>query len=229
MPQKNWRLTPSDFAFLWEECRCCFYLKVARRVRRPRMAMPKIFTKIDSEMKDFYRGMRCESISPDLPHGVVEFSEKWVQSEVLTIPNQSDTCYIKGKFDSVFKFDDGSYGVVDFKTSSRSDAHIPLYSRQLHAYALALERPAPQRFGLNPVSKLGLLVFEPEAYRQGIDGRASLEGSLSWIGVERDDAAFLGFLSEVLDVLGHSDPPEPNLTCGWCKYRLESRAGGYWS
>ena len=77
---RNWRLTPSDFALLWEECRCCFYCKVARSARCPRMAMPKIFTSIDSALKDYYRSLKCENISSDLSNGVVEFSEKRLQS-----------------------------------------------------------------------------------------------------------------------------------------------------
>lgn len=48
---KPWRIGPSDLVFLFEECRRCFFLKVTRGVVRPRMPMPKIFTRIDSAMK----------------------------------------------------------------------------------------------------------------------------------------------------------------------------------
>ena len=44
---KNWKLSPSDFAFLWEECKRCFYLKVARGFYRPRTPFPGIFSVID--------------------------------------------------------------------------------------------------------------------------------------------------------------------------------------
>ena len=47
----RWRLSPSDFAFLWEECKRCFYLKVVKEFYRPRSLMPKIFNVIDAQMK----------------------------------------------------------------------------------------------------------------------------------------------------------------------------------
>jgi hypothetical protein len=50
---QNWKLSPSDFAFLWEECQRCFYLKVVRQFYRPWSPMPKIFTKIDGIMKRY--------------------------------------------------------------------------------------------------------------------------------------------------------------------------------
>ena len=50
--------------------------------------------------------------------------------------------WLKGESGSlgvVICFDDGGFGVVDFKTSARNSEHIPLYARQLHAYVCALE------------------------------------------------------------------------------------------
>ena len=55
-PMNNWKLSPSDFVFLYEECKRCFYLKVARDYQRPRGPFPKIFTIIDGLMKDFFDG-----------------------------------------------------------------------------------------------------------------------------------------------------------------------------
>jgi len=31
------KLSPSDFAFLWEQCKRCFYLKVVHGIRQPSM------------------------------------------------------------------------------------------------------------------------------------------------------------------------------------------------
>lgn len=28
MEEKKYKLSPSDFAYLYEECKCCFYLKI---------------------------------------------------------------------------------------------------------------------------------------------------------------------------------------------------------
>jgi hypothetical protein len=104
---------------------------------------------------------------------------------------------------------------VDFKTCDRNETHIPLYSRQLHAYTLALERAAPGRFALAPIRRLGLLVFEPRTFANN----GTLEGGLVWIEVERNDTAFFQFLKNVADVLGLPTPPESNPKCEWCRYR----------
>lgn len=126
-----WKLSPSDFAFLWEECRRCFYLKVARGFQRPRSIMPKIFTNIDSQMKQFFAGKRTEKILPRLPAGVVEYGDKWVESIPFKPDSQCSKCFIRGKVDTILKLDDGSYAVIDFKTAETRSEHIPLYARQL--------------------------------------------------------------------------------------------------
>lgn len=220
---KSWKLSPSDFAFLWEECPRCFYLKVVMGFYRPRPIMPKIFTQIDLEMKGFYTGRRTESIAPGMPPGVVSHDERWVQSRPIDFPEHSASCFIRGKFDTIVRFDDGGYGVVDFKTSRRKAEHVPLYSRQLHAYAYALENAAAGEFSLSPVKRLGLLVFEPEIYTQGKTGRVGFAGRMDWIEIPQNDAEFKAFLGDVMNVLASPEPPPPGVECAWCRYREESR------
>lgn len=223
-PTHNWKLSPSDFAFLWEECRRCFYLRVARGFQRPRPVMPKIFTLIDSEMKTFYSQKRTEDIAKGMPPGVVAYGERWVESQSISVPGFSVTCFVKGKFDTVVRFDDGTFGVIDFKTSQRKSEHIPLYSRQLHAYAHALEHPTAHGFAANPVTQLGLLVFEPSQYTQGKTGRVGFAGEISWVPVPRNDASFTEFLAQVMTILESPEPPPASPNCEWCKYRQNSRS-----
>jgi len=224
MPGKNWKLSPSDFAFLWEECKCCFYQKVAKGFLRPRPIMPKIFNVIDSQMKAHYQGKRTSDIAAGLPKGINHLSDQWVESVPLSFKKGSSTCFIKGKLDTCLKFDDGSYGVVDFKTSSTKDDHLPLYSRQLHAYALALENAAPGALSLSPISRLGLLVFEPTAFSSLRGGPASLMGKLQWVEISRNDKFFREFLSELLAVLALPKAPPSSAGCEWCAYHERIRA-----
>jgi hypothetical protein len=219
----NWKLSPSDFAFLWEECARCFYLKVARGFDRPRTPMPKMFTQIDGLLKGYYAGKPTATISCALPDGVVAFGERWVESAPISVPGHDSTCFIRGRFDSVVKFSDGSYGVIDFKTASSKDEHIPLYSRQLHAYAHALENPAPRKLGLSPVLKLGLVCVEPVDIVDIEDAAPAYKTELVWIECARDDQAFLEFLGEVLDVLDLPDPPGGTASCPWCQHRDTAR------
>lgn len=223
---KTWKLSPSDFAFLWEECKRCFYLKVVSNFQRPRPIMPKIFTVIDSQMKRFYAGKRTEEIVEGMPAGSVIYAEKWIESKPVHIEGHSTACFIRGKFDTVLQLNDGTYAVVDFKTSERKAEHVPLYGRQLHAYAYALENATPGKLALAPVSRLGLIVYEPSSYSHQGRSMAGLGGSVSWIEIPRDDLAFSRFLSEVLTVLELPSAPGGSPACEWCQYRDTSRRTG---
>ena len=223
---RNWKLVPSDFAFAYEECKRCFYLKNVEGFQRPRPPMPKIFGVIDLQMKKCFSSKRTEEIAPGLPPGVIEYGEKWVQSEPILLPQRTSTCFIRGKFDTVVKFDDGSYGVVDFKTSHRKDDHIPLYARQLHAYAHALENAAPGKLSVRPIRKLGLLVFEPMHFSDADVSALSLYGSLEWIEIPRNDDGFMAFLSDLVALLESPEPPPGSAACHWCQYRDTSRRIG---
>jgi len=219
----EFKLSPSDFAFLWQECKRCFYLKVARGFGRPQLPFPGIFGTIDGAMTACYNGMRTEAIAPGMPSGTVRFGQRWVRSRPIDVAAGAPTCYISGRFDSVVEFDDGTYGVIDFKTSTARGGHVRTYSRQLHAYAYALENPAPNQLALAPITKLGLLIFEPSSFVHLSHEVVNLRGGLTWIEVPRDDAAFLDFLRQVVSVLSQPEPPEPARGCTWCEYRQASR------
>ncbi len=225
-PKRNWKLSPSDFAFLWEECKRCFYLKVALNHQRPRSIMPKIFTVIDEKMKLHFGGRRANEVVPQLPPGVFRFGDDWVESLPIQIPGHTSTCFIRGRLDSVIQFDDKSFAVVDFKTSEQRQGNVSLYARQLHAYTHALENAAPGKSSLKPVRRLGLLVFEPKAFSAPRGDSALLSGTIGWMEIPRDDAAFLKFLSEVLTVLESPAPPPSTPGCEWCGYRESSRKSG---
>jgi hypothetical protein len=222
---RNWKLSPSDFAFLWEECKRCFYLKGVAGFRRPRSILPKIFAIIDSEMKEALANRHTSEIDVSLPAGVLEYGDRWVESRAIIVPGFPSTCFIRGRLDGVIRFEDGSYGVVDFKTAQAKDEHILLYSRQLHAYAWALENPSDGALCLKPISRLGLLVFEPNKFARH-NGTCMLSGGLEWIEIPRDDAGFLQFLGEVLQVLEQPEAPVGNPSCSWCGYRDASRRTG---
>jgi hypothetical protein len=220
---KEFKLSPSDFAFLWEECKRCFYLKVARGFDRPRMAFPKIFGTIDKAMTACYSGMHTQAIASGMPEGVIRLGQKWVRSRPIELGMGKRTCSISGRLDALIEFKNDTYGVIDFKTSSARGEHIPLYSRQLHAYAYALENPPPRELPLGPITRLGLLVFEPSTFAHHSDETATLTGGLTWVEMPRDDAAFFDFLDQVVSVLSQPVPPEPAPDCMWCAYRQASR------
>jgi hypothetical protein len=217
-------LAPSDFAFLWNECPRCFYRKVLHKDPRPRSPFPKVFGTIDRAMKAFYLGRPTEVVAPGMPAGVIEHTDRWVRSVGLTLPGGSVVSEIRGSLDALVHCDDDTLAVVDFKTAEPNADHAATYSRQLHAYALALEQPCSGPAAT--VSALGLLCFLPDVFGGGdlpdVFGggdMASLTGQVEWFAIERDDQSFFRFLIEVASVLEEEEPPPASPTCMWCRWR----------
>jgi hypothetical protein len=222
-----YKLSPSDLTFLWDECQRCFYLKVVRKFNRPSSAFPKIFTIIDLLMKDFFYQLPANEISSELPPGKVAYSGKWVYSQPISFAHRSASCYIRGIFDTVLEFTDGSFAVVDFKTTKPKAEYMNFYSRQLNAYSYALENANPGKFSLTPVSKMGLLCVEPVAMSRTEEGRLAYEGDVNWLECPKDDRTFLDFIDSILEVLDSPEPPAANPNCGFCSYRESARLTGY--
>ena len=153
---KPWRLAPSDFAFLYDECAYCFYMKVVCSRPRPRTPFPSVFGRIDAAMKQCYVGERAEELVDCLPAGIIGASE-WVKSDELWFPGTSRPLVITGQLDSTVACDDGTLAILDFKTSEPKADHVGVYGRQLHAYALAAERPATRTRARDQLSRVGVL------------------------------------------------------------------------
>jgi hypothetical protein len=226
MPTIPIKLSPSDLTFLWDECPRCFYLKYVHSINRPAAPFPSIFGSIDRLMKAHFAGRPASEINPSLPSGHVSVSEQWIESVPVMLPGHSLSCFLRGKLDALISFDDGSYGVVDFKTSEPKAEQIPFYSRQLHAYAYALEHPTPGKLGLSPISRLGLLVEAPHATLHATTSEISFHFASTWLEVPFAEAGFIQFLDKVLALLELPEPPPASVKCTYCQYRQHAREHG---
>ncbi len=220
----NYKLSPSDLTFSYQGCKRCFYLKAVKGIPQPSIPLPSIFTKIAGLLKEHYDGKHTSELHIALPTGTVSHGERRVRSLPIQLLNHDATCHISGRFDIVVSFDNGTYGVIDFKTGNPSSESARLYRRQLQAYAYALEHPAANALALSPVTKLGLLFFYPESVDQQSAERLSYGAEITWIEIEKDEGGFLRFIDEVLDVLELPEAPEQSPSCQWCGYisRLSS-------
>ena len=217
-----YKLSPSDLTFLWDGCKHCFYLKVKHNIVY-RGGFPSIFGKMANLTSYFYQDKLTSEIAPDLPPGRMKFKEKWVKSAPISVPGSDSQCFIRGRFDAVIEFDDGSYGVVDYKTSDAKDEHADFYSRQLSAYAYALENPAPRALHLSPISRLGLFVISPDRFERSPTNEMVFVNRTTWVEVPRDDSVFLELLAKVVTLLDAPEPPEPAGGCALCNYRRNTK------
>lgn len=206
-----YKLSPSDFAFLYEQCKLCYCLKVKEGIVQPSMPMPGVFSAINSIIQGNLVGKSLQEISKNLPEGTVVKQEGFVESK--PIPNTS--VYIKGKYDLLVKNKDGTYTLVDLKISRPDEEKIDKYRTQLSAYKFAMENPAKEE--PIKITKMGLLIFYPErvGYKKDI---AYLSFPPKWLEVKADDKGFIKFAKEIDKLLKGPIPPE-DPKCRWCAYR----------
>jgi PD-(D/E)XK nuclease superfamily len=211
------KLAPSDLTFLWAECQRCWWLKVKGVVKRPSAPFPKIFSRLDQLTKDYFFGKPTDEMAEGLPKGTVALGDRWVRSRPLQVPGHATQVVLQGRIDTALAFADGTWGIVDFKTTEPKPDHVPFYSRQLAAYAFAAENPAPGKLHLSPVSCLGLLCIEPMAMIE-LDRGVAYQSDVHFLEIPRDDDAFMAFASQLLYVLERPEPPDATPGCKYCSF-----------
>ena len=209
-----YKLSPSDFKYLYEDCKYCYYQKAKGFIKElPSIGMPGVFTKMSSLLQNSIIGMDLRKINPSLPAGKIEVKEGFLKSK--PIPPTND-CFISGRFDIASKLDDGSYCVIDFKITDPSEDKIQKFFYQLHAYKFALENPD---FGeAKKVSKMGVIAINPEEISFS-DNDVIFKAKPSWFEIKEDMEKFYAFISEISELLNGKPPPENPQNCKWCCYR----------
>lgn len=206
-----YKLSPSDFAYLYEECKCCYYLKIKHGIQRPQMPFPAVFSALNTRLQGTLVGKDLQELSPLLPKGLVESQEGFVESKIIPGTN----IYIKGKYDLLVLQPDGNYLIVDFKISQPHEDKITKYQTQLQSYQYTFEYPAEGE--AKQITKLGLIIMYPDRVKFA-RGEAFLSFPPKWleVNIERDN--FLNFIRGIHDLLEGPIPPE-NPDCKWCEYR----------
>ena len=215
------KLTPSMLTFLWDECRRCFWLH-ARGLPRPRMPFPSVFARYHDVLTRYCLGRSPSTLDAALPPGRFVGGELWVKSRTLELDGVS--FFLRGRLDHLAQFDDGAWGIIDFKTMRPQPAQTAKYARQLHAYAWALERAAPDALCRTPIRRMGLFCLDPVAVTAKEDAAVWAELRPHWVEVERDDDAFETFLRYALAVLTRPLPPPASQDCPCCTYTGRRRA-----
>lgn len=207
----KYKLSPSDFAFLYEECKLCYFLKVKYGINTPQLPFPGVFSTINTKLQTPLVGKNLKDLSDALPDGEVVAQEGFVESKVVPGTN----VFIKGKYDLLVKKKDGKYILVDLKISKPEEDKIDKYKTQLGAYKFALENPVSGK-GIE-ISELALLVFYPEDVEFRKES-VKIDFPPIWMSVPIDDKGFIDFMKSIEDLL--SGPmPEEDENCKWCAYR----------
>ena len=207
-----YKLSPSDFRYLLEDCKHCYYRKVIHGVQLPSIGLPGVFSKMNSLLQDTIQGKNLRDINSKLPSGIIKVKEGYIRSAPIPPTNN---CFISGRFDILSRLEDGSFALIDFKISDPKEEKVKKFKHQLHAYKFALENP--QYGEKKKVSKMGVVVVSPETI-EFQDGHAVFKSKPAWFEIEENMDNFLDFITEVSGFLGGA-LPEPTSACKWCVYR----------
>lgn len=206
-----YKLSPSDFAYLYEDCKLCYWLKVKQGIMPPPGIFPGVFSSMNTMIQGQMVGHYLSEFGKDSPRIKVIQQEGYVTSK--TVPNTS--VYISGKYDLLCENGDGTHTLVDLKISKPDVGKVEKYKTQLGAYKFALENP--QSGESKKISKLALLIFYPEKAAYNARG-AVIDFPAKWLEIPVDEMRFMSFIMEV-DKLLSGDAPTESDTCNLCKYR----------
>lgn len=214
---KTIKLAPSDFAFLYEDCKKCFYNKISENIKIPSTPFPVIFEKLATVMSADCQGVWLNEKDPNLPDGKIIQSGVWVKSKFVEYPELDYEHFISGKVQHLLEMRDGSHCVVAFKTSE-TPKFDKLYMRQLHAYAYALANPMHKGYAPLNISSIGLIIFDPTvSFTINGDQTADIFGKLEYKPFPYMPEKFEEFMRKFAEILSAKEAPEGNPECPYCQ------------
>ncbi len=206
-----YKISPSDFAYLYEDCKLCYWLKIKHNVMPPPGIFPGVFSTMNSMVQGQMVGHSLKEFGKDLPDIKVVNQEGSVKSKMV----EGTSVFVAGKYDLLCENGDGTYTIVDLKISKPEVDKIDKYKTQLGAYKYGLEHPSEG--DTIKVTKLALLIFYPAKAEFGDDG-AVIDFPAKWLEIPIDDSGFIAFAREI-DILIAGDAPESSEDCKLCNYR----------
>ena len=166
-----WKLSPSKFHFGFDNCQRCYYLDIKEGITQPG-SFPGVFSKLDVIHKNFFIGQHTSDVLTDIPAGtfIKGPGDKFLESELIEFDDPNKNCFISGKGDAFLELDDGTYAIIDFKTSMKvkKEEWISNYFMQESAYAVMWEERVKE-----PITQLVTLIAndtnEPQVFIQHRD------------------------------------------------------------
>ena len=75
-----YKLSPSDFKYLYEDCKHCYYQKAKGFIKElPSIGMPGVFSRMNSLLQNAIIGMDLREINSKLPAGKIEVKEGFLR------------------------------------------------------------------------------------------------------------------------------------------------------
>ena len=217
-----------NFALAWA-CRRCLWVGLHAK-SLPYQSFPGIFSSIDAYNKRIVHQYFDREGSMPSWLGCLGDTESYVNPPTYHKffyhdPHLNVT--IRGTPDGVFRMRDGSYTIVDYKTSrftAGQERMLPIYRTQLNGYAFL-----GNRLGLGPVSQIALIYMEPvtdegtAALPEMVNGDGFTMGlSATVVPVRLDpDGIIPRLMARAREIYDLEAAPEPRDGCRNCSAVLD--------
>jgi hypothetical protein len=215
VPKSRTDISPSDLTFTYGQCKRCFWLKYNKGISTPGF-MPLVGP-MSAMQEARYRDQKSTVLDPQLPPGAISRFGEGVESTAIRVNGKETNWRIKGKFDLVVEYDNGTVGLIDAKvtTGEMDDEKVSLYLPQLEAYCYALENPMT---GLPvTVAHSGLMMWKIDNATQDEEENNYFSTESAFILVPRGPDWFQEFISDVIQVL-EGPIPASGEKCNNCSY-----------
>lgn len=217
-------IAPSDLTFGFSTCKRCIWIKYQHSFE-----LKKDFPLVKSLstfQEEYFRRAPMSALDPSLPSGTVKQWGQWVKSKNIVINGVETQWKLRGIYDLLGHYDDGSVGVVDCKVSDSDRDSGDFYAPQLEAYAYTLENPLSGK--AFPVKTMGLLIWKLAGVAQTrpnefVSNEMGFGVNQHYVSVERDPERLQKLLEEFITVI-EGDFPDSGPECHACNYLDGRRA-----
>jgi len=211
-------ISPSDLTFSWNGCHRCLWLNYNHGVKAPSF-MPLV-GELSAMQENHFNGAISSQLHPEIKEGRVLDRGGWVKSVPIPYNGKASPYAIRGKYDLLMEFQDGTFGIIDCKFQGKDNDKSDFYAPQLEAYAYALENPVsgePRK-----VSVIGLLVWSPKKPIGDPHSGFSLGLNSSWFPITRNPDGLQERLQDFIEVISGPTPVR-DTGCETCKFISERR------
>ncbi len=216
-------LAPSELDYKAKKCHRCFYLEKNKKIATKAFP-PPVFSRFDVVQQAYYKDKNTSDLTKELPEGRIMNKDELpgrVVSETLK-DNKGRNFILGGRPDIVIKFDQGGYGIIDFKTTKISEDKSENYKHQLEAYAQIFSKPGATKSKktplLNPITHMGILQFDPSDIQSHDETSCDMRMNISFSPLKRDEKDFFENITQIIDIINQSDVPDFTEDCNDCQF-----------
>ena len=216
-------LAPSELDYKAKKCYRCFYLEKNKKIATKAFP-PPVFSRFDVVQQAYYKDKNTSDLTKELPEGRIMNKDELpgrVVSQTLR-DNKRRSFILGGRPDIVIKFDQGGYGIIDFKTTKISEDKSENYKHQLEAYAQIFSKPGATKSKktplLNPITHMGILQFDPSDIQTHNENSCDMRMNISFSPLRRDEKDFFENITQIIDIINQSEVPDFTEDCNDCQF-----------